>query len=178
MHRLTIAFGLLLLGACHDQGPDRNAVLHEGAKLVKPLPGLYRSMTRLTAFELPGADPQTADIMRDKFGQILPQTREYCLTPAAAEKGFEDMVRQSQQGECAFERFVADKTRLSARMHCRSGPSLTSDVSVEGTGAPDRSHVDLSIVQSGPDIPGGSETIALAVDSQRVGDCPPGNTGR
>jgi hypothetical protein len=178
MHRLSIAVGLLMLAGCHAKGPDEKAVLHEGAKMVKPLPGLYRSTTRLTAFELPGADPQTADIMRDKFGQILPQTREFCLTPAAAEGGFEDMVKESQQGDCTFDRFVADQTRLSAAMRCRSGPSLTSTVTVEGTGAPDRSHVDLSIVQSGPSIPGGSETIALAVDNRRLGDCPAGNPGR
>jgi hypothetical protein len=173
-----VALAVLTLGGCDASGPGDKDVLREGARLVKPLPGLYRSTTRLTAFELPGADPQTAATMRDKFGQVLPQTREYCLTPAAAERGFEDMVRQSQQGDCTFDRFVADKTRLSARMHCRSGAELTSDVSVEGTGAPDRSHVDLAIVQSGPGIPGGSETIAMAIDNQRIGDCPPGNTRR
>lgn len=178
MHRLSIAFGLLMLSGCHAKGPDEKAVLQEGAKLVKPLPGLYRSTTRLTAFDLPGADPQTEDIMRDKFGQILPQTRDFCLTPAAAESGFQDLVRQSQQGACTFDRFVADETRLSARMRCRSGASLTSTVTVEGTGAPDRSHVDLDIVQSGSGIPGGSETISLAVDNRRIGECPAGNPGR
>ena len=178
MDRLSVAFGLLLLAGCQAEKPDQTDVLHEGAKLVKPLPGLYRSMTRLTAFDLPGADPQTEDLMRDKFGQILPQTREFCLTPAAAERGFQDLVRQGQQGDCAFDRFVAGKTGLSARMHCRSGANLTSDVSVEGTGAADRSHVDLAIVQAGPSIPGGSETISLAVDNMRIGDCPPGNPGR
>jgi hypothetical protein len=175
---LSALLAVLMLGGCDTSGPDEKDVLREGAKLVKPLPGLYRSTTRLTAFELPGADPQTADIMRDKFAQVLPQTREYCLTPAAAERGFEDMVRQSQQGDCTFDRFVADETRLSARMRCRSGAELTSDVSVEGTGAPARSHVDLRIVQSGPGIPGGSETIAMSADNQRIGDCPPGNTRR
>ena len=178
MHRLSAILALLMLAGCHAKGPGEKDVLHEGAKMVKPLPGLYRSATRLTGFDLPGADPQTEDVMRDKFGRILPQARDFCLTPAAAERGFQDLVKQSQQGDCAFDRFVADQTRLSARMHCRSGPSVTSDVSVEGSGAPDRSHVDLTIVQSGANIPGGSETISLTVDNWRLGDCPPGNPGR
>ena len=178
MYRLILSLGVLMLAACQGRGPDDKDVLHEGAKLVKPLPGLYRSTTRLTAFDLPGADPQTEDLMRDKFGQILPQTRNFCLTPTAAERGFEDLIRESQQGACTFARFVASDSRLSAEMHCRTGPNLTSTVSVEGIGAPDHSHVDLNLVQSGPSIPGGSETIALAVDNVRTGECPAGNPGR
>lgn len=167
--------GVLALAACQQKGPDAKQVLREGAKLVKPLPGYYRSTTTLVAFDLPGADPQTEDAMREKFGQILPQVREFCLTPDAAERGFRDLVGQSQQGDCTFDRFVTDGTRLSAQMRCRSGASLTSTVSVEGTGAPDRSHVDLDIVEAGRTVPGGRETIAMAVDNRRIGDCPAGN---
>lgn len=166
---------LALVAGCHRQAPDRQQVLAQAEKLVKPLPGLYRSTTTLTGFELPGAPPRTADMMRDKFAQILPQTREFCLTPAAAARGFQDLVRQSQQGDCTFKRFVANASRLSARMHCRAGANLGSTVSVEGTGAPDRSHVELEIVQTGPSIPGGSETISLQVDNLRVGECASGN---
>ncbi len=153
-------------------------MLQKGAKMVKPLPGLYRSTARLTGFDLPGAAPPTEDTMRDKFGQILPQARQFCLTPAGVARGFQDLVRQSEQDDCTFERFVANDTKLSARMQSRSGAKLGSTVSVEGTGAPDRSHIDLTIVQSGPSIPGGRETLSLVVDNRRVGDCPVGNPGR
>jgi hypothetical protein len=171
MQRLAFV-SLLFLAACQNRGPDDKTVLAEADKMAKPLPGLYRSTTSLTAFDLPGADPQTADIARDRFAQIMPQRREFCVTPAAAARGFEDLVRQSQQGDCRIERFVADKSHLSARMSCRLGPKLTSNVTVEGTGAPDRSQIDLGIVQRGPSVPGGSETIAMHVDNLRVGDCP------
>lgn len=172
MQRLAVAVCLLMLAGCHDQAPSAKAVIAEGGKLVKPLPGLYRNTTRLTSFDLPGADPKTEDTMRNRFAQVLPQTREFCLTPSAAARGFEDMVRQSQQGDCTIERFVANKSRLSARMSCRSGDKLNSTVSVEGTGEPTRSHVDLQILQTGPSVPGGSETIAMQVDNVRIGDCP------
>jgi hypothetical protein len=175
--RLTPLIFLALIAACNEQGPDNKEVLAQSDKLVKPRPGLYRSTTTLAAFDLPGADPRTADMMRDKFGQIMPQTREFCLTPAAAARGFADMVRQSEQGDCTFERFVANAQRLSARMNCRSGEKLRSAVSIEGTGAPDNSHVNVEIVQSGPGIPGGSETISLKVDNRRIGDCAGGNPG-
>jgi hypothetical protein len=173
MQRLGALLVALVLAACNQQPPNDKEVLQQGARLVKPLPGLYRSTTRLKGFDLPGAPPQTEDDMRDRFSQVLPQTREHCVTPEEAERGFEDMVRQSQSGDCTIERFVANRTELSARMRCQSGANLVSVVSVEGTGQPDRSHVDLTVVQSGPAIPGGSETITMAVDNQRLGDCPP-----
>lgn len=171
MHRLALV-SLLLLAACHAKGPDDKAVLAEAGKLVKPLPGLYRSTTSLVSFELPGADPRTEDMIRDRFAQVLPQRREFCLTAAAAARGFEDMVRQSQQGDCRIDSFVADASHLSARMTCRLGAKLSSTVSVEGTGAADRSHIALRIVQTGPSVPGGTQTMAMTVDNVRLGDCP------
>jgi hypothetical protein len=172
MQRLIVLLGSLSLVACQDTGPDARQVMAEGDKLTRPLPGLYRSTTSLTAFELPGADPQTADVMRDRFAQVLPQQREFCLTPQAAARGFADVIRQSQQGDCTVERFVANKTRLSAQMSCRGSSRLQSRVSIEGTGEPARSHIELEIVQSGPSVPGGSETIAMTVDNVRLGECP------
>ena len=172
MQRLIGIVGLLCLAACQARAPGNKDVLQQGARLVKPLPGLYRSTTTLTAFELPGADPQTADTMREKFGRILPQIRETCLTKAEAEHGFQDMLEQTQQGQCTIDGFTADAGNLDAKMHCRSGDKLTSTIAVAGTAAPDRSRVTLDIDQAGPSIPGGRETISLTVDSQRVGDCP------
>jgi hypothetical protein len=171
MQRLALVF-LLFLAACQNKRPDDKAVLAEASKLAKPLPGLYRSTTSLVSFDLPGADPRTEDMIRDRFAQVLPQHREFCLTPRAAARGFEDMVRQSQQGDCRIDSFVADKSRLSARMSCRVAPKRNSTVSVEGTGGPESSHIDLRIVQTGPSVPGGTETITMTVDNVRVGDCP------
>jgi hypothetical protein len=171
MQRLAVA-SLLLLAACQNKGPDEKTVLAEANKMAEPLPGLYRSTTSLISFDLPGADPETADMMRDRFAQVMPQRREFCVTPAVAARGFEDMVRQSQQGDCRIEKFAADRSHLRARMSCRLGPKLDSTVTVEGTGAPDRSQIDLAIVQTGPSVPGGTETLAMRVDNVRTGDCP------
>ncbi len=172
MRRLTAVACLLILAACSGKAPGEKDVLAEADKLTKPLPGLYRSTTSLVSFELPGADPQTADIMRDRFAQVLPQQRNFCVTPAAAARGFEHMIRQSQQGDCRIDSFVTDKSHLKARMSCTFSARLGSTVSVEGTGEPTRSHVDLTIVQTGPSVPGGSETMVMKVDNVRLGDCP------
>jgi hypothetical protein len=167
-----VAVASLLLAGCQPSKPDARQVLAEGDKLTKPLPGLYRSTTTLTAFELPGADPETADIMRDRFAQVLPQRRDFCLTPQAAARGFADMIRQSQQGDCTIDRFVANRSKLSASMTCRAANKLQSTISVEGEGEPTRSHIALEIVQRGPSVPGGSETIGMSIDNVRLGDCP------
>ena len=168
----AIGLCLALVAGCEDRQPSAKQVLAEADKLAKPLPGLYRSTTSLTSFDLTGADPRTEDMMRDKFAQVMPQRREFCLTPAAAARGFQDMLTQSQQGDCRIERFVTDRSHLSARMSCHVAAKLDSTISVEGTGAPESSHVDLTIVQTGPSVPGGSETIGLKVDNVREGECP------
>ena len=178
MPRLIAAAVLLMLAACGDRERSEAQVVAEGEKLVKPLPGLYRSTTTLTGFELSGADPKVADDMRDRLGQVSPQRREYCLTPEEAARGFEDLVRQTQHGNCDMERFVANDTRLSARLSCRAGEQMTSKVTMEGNGAPDSSHIALEIVQAGPAVPGGTARIAMEIENRRIGDCPPGNPGR
>jgi len=172
MHRMIAVLGLSALAACDGSGPDDKDILARAERLAQPLPGLYRSTTKLTGFELSGADPQLSDQMRDRFGLVSPAESEYCLTPEDAARGFEGVVRQTQQGDCAIERFDAGGTRLSAQMTCNGGNKLTSRISVEGTGEPDRSHIVLEIVQSGPAIAGGSATISMEIDSRRIGDCP------
>jgi hypothetical protein len=164
--------GLALLCGCGERRPDAKQMQAEANKMTKPLPGLYRSTTKLTSFELPGADPEVADTMRDRFAQVLPQVRDVCVTPEAAQRGFADFIRQSQQGDCKTEEFSADTSALRARMTCRLGPKLASTVTMDGTGEPTHSHIDLEIVQTGPSVAGGSETIAMTIDNVRVGDCP------
>jgi hypothetical protein len=172
MYRLIVMLAALMLAACQGRGPDDKSVRAEADKMTKPLPGLYRSTTKLTSFELPGADPEMADDMRDRFAQVLPQQRDMCVTSAAAQRGFADFIRQSEQGDCKIEEFAADHSVIKARLTCRLGPKLTSAVTVEGTGEPTRSHIDIEIVQTGPSVAGGSERIAMTVDNVRLGDCP------
>jgi hypothetical protein len=176
MYRWSVGLALLILAACHAKAPDEKRVLQQSAELVKPLPGLYSSTTRLTAFDLPNADPQTEDAMRDKFGQVMPQTRTFCLSSAAAKRGFQDLFTDGKLGHCTFDEFAADRNRMHAELTCRSG-DVVSTVSVAGIAAPEESHVALEIVQEAADIPGGRETLSLAVDNRRLGDCSAGNRG-
>lgn len=161
----------LLLVACRQHEPTAQQVRAEADKLTRPLPGRYRSTTTLLSFDLPGADRQTEAMIRRRFASVMPQQRELCLSPEAAARGFEDLVRQTQQGACRIERFAASGGRLSARMRCRLPAQSVSLVTVEGTGGPSRSRVDLAIEQTGPTVPGGTEEIALRVDNVRMGDC-------
>ena len=172
MPRLTWAVGLLLLAGCGAAGPDDAEVLAEADRLAEPLPGLYRSTTSFDGYELPGAAPREAEIVRQRMASVSPQVREFCLTPKEAEGGFRDMLQAMQEGDCAFQRFEARDGRLDARMRCTGQGGVVSQVTMTGSADPVRSQVSLAIEQSGDAIPGGRSRMTMKVASARIGDCP------
>lgn len=171
MSRLTWVVGLLLLAGCGAAGPDDAEVLAEADRLAEPLPGLYRSTTSFDGYELPGAAPREAEIVRQRMASVSPQVREFCLTPKEAEGGFRDMLQAMQEGDCAFQRFEARDGRLDARMRCTGQGGVVSLVSMAGEADPIRSKLALDIEQSDEAIPGGRARMALSVTSERIGDC-------
>ena len=170
--RQAIAASLALLpAACGGGAPSDEAILAEAGKLAQPLPGKYRSVTRLTRFELPNASPQEADRLRTLMGGLVPQASEFCLSAAQARDGFAQMLRRSQQGDCRFARFGADASRLNAEMRCTGAAGSTSTVVMEGEGGARRSRMTLRVDQRAASIPGGELQMELEVSNRRTGDC-------
>lgn len=173
--RLSLGLPALLLAAlagCAPDPPDGQDILASAANLPKPQPGLYRSTTRLTAYDLPRASPQEAAAMRQRFALLEPATAESCLTPQLAEDGWVAVVRSLGEGTCEVERFAADGAGMQATVACAAPGGGTSRLVMTGTASTSSSSMDIGIVQQGPAIPGGEQVISMAITSQRVGDCP------
>lgn len=176
--RLAIAMlaGCLALAGCggsDDSGvsPGAEDIAAEAAKLEKPLPGRYTSMTQLVDYDVPGAAPQDADRIEREMRAVAGQSRSYCLTEREAEKGFEELWRRSQEGDCTFRRFEVHGNRLSAEMACTTPQGVNSKVSMEGTSAAESSHMRLSIEQTTRAVPGRIVKMVLEIDNLREGDC-------
>jgi len=168
----ALAFGLALAGCGKSAAPPgKDEVAAEAAKLVKPRPGRYTSLTKLVDYRVPGAAPQDADRLRNEMRAIAGQERSYCLTPREAEKGFEDMWRQTQQGDCKLGKFAVEGQKLSATMTCTTPQGVTSRVSMEGTGGTESSHMRLTIEQDTRAVPGRGVQMVLEIDNLREGDC-------
>ena len=66
---------------------------------VRPEPGLYRSTVELLEVDMPGAPAGVEDTMKRMMGGSNTAS-EYCLTQQDVDRGFEEMARKSQQGDC------------------------------------------------------------------------------
>lgn len=145
----------------------RETVIARAADAIRPQPGLYRSTTEITEFDIPDAPPQVKEMMRDRG--MSRQSTEYCLTPADVEKGFEESVRKSQQGDCDYKRFDVAGGTIEAAMTCRQD-GRTVDLTLSGRGT--RTSSDMAMTMQTDMGPMGKGTIRARTKSERIGDCP------
>lgn len=164
----------VLLGACSGAGKsdadgDGKVSLGEAAKQaeaqgMKPEPGLYKTTVTMTALEIPGMPPEMKD-----HGAGLVRTLEDCLTAEEVDKGFEAMVKQGQDGECAYETFALADGKLDAVLVCKAeGRAIRTSMSgtTTSTGA------DLTATTAMEFDGAVKGTMTATVKHERIGDCP------
>jgi hypothetical protein len=173
----TLGLALVLpLAGCDkpDKGPKTlDQAKAEAAQLSRPAPGQYRQTTKITRFEVPGAPPQMAERMKQMMGGTG-QTATYCLSKADAEKGFEEMFKNVGKGECRYDRFDATSGTIDAIMVCKTGPSSTAKMAMNGTVSTTGSSVKVDVEQTGGSGPMDNAKIGMDISSERISDCPAG----
>ena len=111
MKRMTIlaAAGAALLVGCSGGKTDADGDGEISAKEVankaeaegiKPQPGLYKATITMTGIDIPGMPAEMKG-----HGAGATTTSEDCLTAEDVDKGFEELVKKGQNGECAYESF-------------------------------------------------------------------------
>lgn len=170
---LPLAAAAAFLSACDsgDAPKSQEEVSREAANLERPTPGLYRSTSRIVSFEVPGIPPAQAEKMKAMFS-TSDGGREFCLTKAEAEKGFEEMTRKLAEGNCTYNRFKVSGGNLDARLTCETGKDMRSLIEMKGTMSGEGSRMTMAVDQSTPGVPGGNIKMVAEVTSQRIGDCP------
>lgn len=168
----ALTLGLTGCGSADDPADsDKKISVEEAAERardsgVKPEPGQYRVTMEVLEVDIPGAPESAIKMMRDMMGG---QTHEYCLTQEDVDKGFEEMARQSQDGECTFARFDVDGGNLDAKMTCSHDGQGTMTMTMKGTGGATSSEMDM--VMEGSMGGMGTSTIHMKAKHQRIGDC-------
>lgn len=133
---------------------------------MKPQPGQYSANIEVLEVDIPGAPEGTADMMRNMMGNT---TTKYCLSQEDVEDGFEQMARQSQDGDCTFERFDVNGGTFDGRMVCNMPGQGSMTMTMRGEGTPTSSTMDMTMEG---DIGGmGQSTIRMRATHERVGDC-------
>lgn len=171
----ALMFSIFVLGcsggdqeAGGDEAISTEELADRARNVVRPDPGLYRSTVELLEIDMPGAPAGMEDTMKRMMGGAN-STTEYCLTREDAERGFEEMAKKSQEGDCSFERFDADGGRIDAAMTCRSGEDNVMRMTLKGTGGRTSSEMTMSMQTEAPGM--GKATMRMKATHQRIGDC-------
>ena len=167
----------LVLSACNQQPatPQSQASAKAAlAEAVAPRPGLYRATMRITKFEIPGMPAAQAERMKGMFSGTG-NARENCVTPAMVAHGYQDMVKQSAQGRCTFDRYSENGGRIDGKLTCQTGRGASAQIEITGAATPEGSTLHMKMEQAAP--PGappamGGVKMEMDVASQRIGDCP------
>ncbi|MEO0056878.1 MAG: hypothetical protein RIT17_314, partial [Pseudomonadota bacterium] len=121
---IMAAAGAALIAGCSGGNPDADGdgkvSMKEAAKTakaqgIKPEPGLYKTTVTMTGINIPGMPPEMAG---HGAGQTV--TSEDCLTQQEVDKGFEELIKQGQNGECSYERFNLAGGKIDAVMVCQA----------------------------------------------------------
>lgn len=175
MTRITIVAlaGAVLLAGCSGGNADADGngevSVKEAAKAAKgemprPQPGLYKTTVTMTGLEIPGLP---ADM--EGHGAGMTTTVEDCLTEDEVGKGFEELVKQGQDGDCTYDRFNVADGKIDAVMVCKSqGRSAR----MEMTGTTTSTSADLSAKMAMEFDGAGKGTMTFTTKHERVGDCP------
>jgi hypothetical protein len=174
MKRIIIAIAAAgLVAGCSDGKADadgdgkvsmKEAATKAEAAGLKPEPGQYKATITMTEINIPGLPPEMKG-----HGAGLTTTTEYCLTREEVDKGFEDMMKRGQNGECAYESFNLAGGKMDAVMVCKSGEG-DARMTMSGNVTPTSSDFTATMALDTPDAKGGSMTFAAK--HERVGDCP------
>ncbi|MBU7579039.1 MAG: DUF3617 domain-containing protein [Porphyrobacter sp.] len=167
---ITAAGAALLLSACSDSNADADAngtvspkevVEKAQTEMPRPQPGLYKTTVTMTGIEIPGVPEGHG------AGQVV--TTEDCLTQAEVDKGFEELVKQGQDGECTYERFNLAGGKLDAVMVCDAQGRVAR---MEMTGTITATSADMQ-ASTALDFEGmGSGKMTFTAKHERIGECP------
>ena len=172
---VTVA-GAAVLAACGSGGDadadgDGTISMAEAAEEtrdagIRPQPGQWRATMEVQEIEGANVPAGAADMMK----QMMARSFEYCMTQEDADKGFEEMAKQSQDESCTFERYDIDGGELDAVMVCKGQEGGSVRMTIDGTGTETSSEMLMTMEGA---IPGqGEGRMVMKTSHQRIGECP------
>ncbi len=181
MTRQFAATALLLgfaLSACSQQSDDAEGAAQASAsasaaavaQALRPQPGKYRVTMKITKVAIPGLPPAAA-AQASKMFASTGHSSEFCLTPADANMGYEEMTKRAAQGKCSYDRFTVNGGQLDAAMTCETGQGMTTKSAVTGTVSPTGSNMTMTSDAMVAGVPGGRMQMEGQVITERLGEC-------
>lgn len=161
-----------LLAACSAEKDDtaagepvavKDAATKVEAAGLKPQAGLYKTTITMTGLDIPGLPEGMQG-----HGAGLARTMESCLTQAEVDKGFEDLLKTGQDGECRFDRFALAGGNLDAVLVC-DAQGRTTSMTMTGALTPTTADIEASTAIAFDGV--GEGTMNFTAKHERVGEC-------
>lgn len=170
---IMAALATALMAGCSGGNADadgngevsmKEAAKKAEAEGLKPEAGQYKAVITMTGMEIPGMPADMAG-----HGAGMTTTTEYCLTQEEVDKGFEEMMKRGQNGECAYESFNLADGKMDAVMVCKT-PEGEARMTMNGTVTPTSSDFTASMAMQVPEM--GEGKMTFTAKHERIGDCP------
>lgn len=134
--------------------------------MLRPEAGQYQTTMELIDVDIPGMPAAQLDMMKNMFETAA--SSEYCLTQEDADKGYEEMVRGGQKGDCEFQKFDTDGGNIDAAMTCNADGAV-SRMTMVGTGTSTSGNMKMTMEQESTEM--GTIKMSMNVRHKRIGDC-------
>lgn len=169
---------LLLLAACGSgaQVEAENASVAEVQAKIKEAggasemlnPGRWESTVRIEKVDIPGMPAELAERMKKAMAG---RTSASCLTPEQAKKPAAEFFAGKDRQGCRYDHFRMGDGELDAKMTC-GGQGGGATIAMKGDYTPDSFRLAMTMDGKGmANAPQGAMSMAMAVDSKRVGEC-------
>ena len=164
MRMLAVSVLALGLAACGSSGGDRA----DGEIQMKA--GKWAQTMVVEEFDLPGAPPQVAEMLKGMIGQE--QKSESCMTEDQVAKGWEEQAKNSMEGQdCVTETFDATGGSLNGKVVCKSPGGAGATMAITGDYGANSMNMKMAADIEDPKMPGGKGKMVMSIKSQRVGEC-------
>ncbi len=168
----TVAIGALALAGCGSsdtieaENESVESVAEKVAKAdIRPSPGKWVSKMTIEKIEIPGLPPEMQGMMKAQMGKI--EESSSCLTPEEAEKPDADFFQPGADSGCKYNSFKMGGGEIEADMTCEKG-GMAQNMKMSGTYSEESYAMKVSAEGN---MQGQPMSMAMAIESQRVGEC-------
>jgi hypothetical protein len=160
MKKTALVSMIFLAAACSSQPSD------------DPVAGNWKQTATIKSVSLPGAPPAMQKMAQAMIGKV--ETRDSCMSQAEAKLGVRNMAQQMQDGQCTTSDFTSGSGKLSGKIACKSGKNSQSNMTINGTYAPEKIDMIADMQTEDASVPGGKVQMQIAMAAVHTGPCKAG----
>lgn len=132
---------------------------------IKPRPGMWESKVTLEKVEIPGMPADMQGMMKEQLGRVTVSSS--CLTPEEVDKPDADFFQLGEESGCKYNSFKMGGGKIDADMTCEQ-QGMQQNMKMTGTYNEEAYTMQVS---ADAEMEGRPMSMAMTVESHRIGEC-------